>query len=295
MNNDTLAVQPTFAPVSATERINSVDVIRGFALLGILLMNILSWGLPLASEFNPSIAGGATGPNDNYYSDFGSFAEIAVNSVGHSAAMPVPGTMARYVSKSGGNAYHGSAYADFQSDAWEASNIDSSQIGRGLAGGPGLDVRQVNQLQRFRDAAADLGGYAKKNVAWWYGAYRETEVQQRYPWLLDTAAELTARIVTGKLTYKPTSRQTLVGYLQHQEFTNSSSFIVGATQPFQTSDALPRMTFPASVWKGEYNAALTDAVFLEARAGGYFSKAVNEFKSAAPRISDVGANTVAGM
>jgi uncharacterized protein len=63
MNNDTLAVQPSLAPVSATERINSVDVIRGFALLGILLMNILSWGLPLATEFNPSIAGGATGPN----------------------------------------------------------------------------------------------------------------------------------------------------------------------------------------------------------------------------------------
>ena len=104
----------------------------------------------------------------------------------------------------------------------------------------------------------------------------------------------TARIVTGKLTYKLSPRQTLVGYLQHQEFTNSSYFIVGATQPFQTSDALPRMTFPASVWKGEYNAALTDAVYLEARAGGYFSNAANEFKSAAPRISDVGANTVTG-
>jgi hypothetical protein len=172
--------------------------------------------------------------------------------------------------------------------------MPSVKIGRGLTGGPGLDVRQVNQLQRFRDATADLGGYVRKNVAWWYGAYRDTEIQQRYPWLLDTAAALTARIVTCKLTYKPSPRQTLVGYLQHQEFTNSSNFIVGATQPFQTSDALPRMTFPASVWKGEYNAALTDVVYLEARAGGYFSNAVNEFKSAAPRISDVGANTVKG-
>ena len=54
------------------------------------------------------------------------------------------------------------------------------------------------------------------------------------------------------------------------------------------------MTFPASVWKGEYNAALTDAVYLEVRAGGYFSKAANAFKNAAPRVSDVGANTVAG-
>lgn len=54
------------------------------------------------------------------------------------------------------------------------------------------------------------------------------------------------------------------------------------------------MTFPASVWKGEYNGALTDALYLEARVGGYFSKAENEFKSTAPRISDVGANTVRG-
>jgi hypothetical protein len=238
--------------------------------------------------------GGANGANDNYYSDFASFEEIAVNSVGHSAAMPVPGTLARYVSKSGGNAYHGSAYADFQTDAWEATNIDTGQIARGLVGGPGLDVRKVNQLQRFRDVTADLGGYVKKGVAWWYGAYRDTEVEQRYPWLLDTAARLTAGVATGKLTYKLSSQQTLVGYVQHQEFTHSNNFIVGATQPFQTSSALPRMTFPASVWKGEYNVALTDAVYLEARAGGYFSNAVNEFKSTAPRISDLGANIVSG-
>ena len=238
--------------------------------------------------------GGATGANDTYYSDFSSFAEIAVNSVGHPAAMPVPGTLTRYVSKSGGNEYHGAAYADFQTDAWEATNIDSDQIARGLAGGPGLDVRQLNQLQSFRDVTADLGGYLKKGVAWWYGAYRDTEVEQRYPWLLDTAAELTARIATGKFTYKLSSRQTLIGYVQHQEFTNSSSFIVGASQPFQTADALPRMTFPASVWKGEYNAALSNNVYVEARAGGYFSNATNAFKNTAPRISDVGANVVSG-
>ena len=168
--------------------------------------------------------GGANGPNDNYYSDFGSFAEIAVNSVGHSAAMPVPGTMARYVSKSGGNAYHGSAYADFQTDAWEATNIDSSQIARGLAGGPGLDVRRVNQLQRFRDATADVGGYVKKDVAWWYGAYRNTEVRAA----LSVAARHCGHAYRKNLepASSPTSRHRdirLVGYVQHQEFTNSSS------------------------------------------------------------------------
>ena len=83
--------------------------------------------------------GGANGANDNYFSDFSSFAEIAIKAVGHSAAMPVPGTMAQYVSKSGGNVYRGSVYADFQDGDWQATNIDNKQIGRGLAGGPGLD------------------------------------------------------------------------------------------------------------------------------------------------------------
>ena len=35
-----------FAPVTRQERINSLDVLRGFALMGILLMNITGFGLP---------------------------------------------------------------------------------------------------------------------------------------------------------------------------------------------------------------------------------------------------------
>jgi uncharacterized protein len=51
------------APVSASERLYGVDVLRGFALLGILLMNIASFGLPEAAYFNPRVAGGHTGAN----------------------------------------------------------------------------------------------------------------------------------------------------------------------------------------------------------------------------------------
>jgi uncharacterized protein len=55
------------APVVAQERIESMDVLRGAAVLGILLMNILSFGLPGRAYGDPSVAGGETGANWWYW------------------------------------------------------------------------------------------------------------------------------------------------------------------------------------------------------------------------------------
>jgi uncharacterized protein len=51
------------APVSTAERIPSVDVLRGFAVLGILWMNIITFALPYWAYENPTVYGGATGAN----------------------------------------------------------------------------------------------------------------------------------------------------------------------------------------------------------------------------------------
>jgi len=55
--------QVTLAPVRLEERISALDTVRGFALLGILVMNILAFGLPYAASWNPAAAGGSTGWN----------------------------------------------------------------------------------------------------------------------------------------------------------------------------------------------------------------------------------------
>ena len=52
---------PTPAPVAPDNRIEGLDVIRGFALLGILLLNILAFGLPFRAYFDPSVDGSVTG------------------------------------------------------------------------------------------------------------------------------------------------------------------------------------------------------------------------------------------
>jgi len=51
------------APVEQTERITALDSVRGFALLGILLMNIIAMGMFGGAYDDPVAAGGSTGAN----------------------------------------------------------------------------------------------------------------------------------------------------------------------------------------------------------------------------------------
>ena len=50
-------------PITRQERINSLDALRGFALLGILPANILIFGMYWAAGNDPTVTGGATGLN----------------------------------------------------------------------------------------------------------------------------------------------------------------------------------------------------------------------------------------
>ena len=61
--SDDAYTQLALTPVRPDERVSGLDTIRGFALLGILLMNIAGFGLPFAAYDNPVPAGGYTGKN----------------------------------------------------------------------------------------------------------------------------------------------------------------------------------------------------------------------------------------
>jgi uncharacterized protein len=66
----TLSQSEAVAPVTAQERSESLDVLRGAAVLGILLMNILSFGLALHGGWNPqetTLNGGNTRANLAYW------------------------------------------------------------------------------------------------------------------------------------------------------------------------------------------------------------------------------------
>ena len=51
------------APTDPTERIVALDALRGFALLGILVINMWLFGLPTIASFNPTLHGDLSGVN----------------------------------------------------------------------------------------------------------------------------------------------------------------------------------------------------------------------------------------
>jgi uncharacterized protein len=61
--SDDSLTQLALTPVRPDERVSGLDTIRGFGLLGILLMNIGGMGLPFAAYDDPVPAGGYTGKN----------------------------------------------------------------------------------------------------------------------------------------------------------------------------------------------------------------------------------------
>ncbi|WP_339725329.1 DUF418 domain-containing protein [uncultured Paraglaciecola sp.] len=58
-SSEIITPAPSLAPVAPNQRINALDILRGFALLGILLMNIEWFGRPISNlgGFNPDLTG----------------------------------------------------------------------------------------------------------------------------------------------------------------------------------------------------------------------------------------------
>ncbi|MYE84079.1 MAG: DUF418 domain-containing protein [Gammaproteobacteria bacterium] len=72
---------PRPGPVAPGERIEALDVLRGFALLGILLLNIIGFGLPFVSYLNPAADGATQGVNFGVYVTVDVFFEGALRAL----------------------------------------------------------------------------------------------------------------------------------------------------------------------------------------------------------------------
>ena len=249
----------------------------------------------LGTQDRPMVEGMLGSENTSllFYTDYGSFEEVSINTAGNSAEMPGNGVYSLFIAKSGGNRYSGSVYIDYYNDSFSAVNIDDDLIARGVTGSDTLRAEDTNRTKMYRDFNADLGGYIVKDKLWWYGSYRYSVNQVARPNFPVRPQDTQVVNRTGKVTYNLNSNNKLFGFINHNSKKQPDR--INADQIYLDGDSTWNQTgFPVGVWKVEYNSTLSPSVFFETRAGSYFYNWINEGKTDQLRYEDLVTRIVSG-
>ncbi len=209
----------------------------------------------------------------NLYNDFGSFEEVQISTAAHTAEMATPGVKTNVIAKSGGNIYKGTFYADYEKDDWASHNIDDEQIKKGITGNAFVPARDSNRLQDYRDVNGGVGGYIKKDKLWWFGSLRYNSSNILYANFPVEPQYTRIKSAATKWTYNLSRNNKLIGYYNFNgKFQPNRLGATAGANIFDSRDSTQDEDFPIGQWKGEYNAVLSDAAFLEARAGKYYKE-----------------------
>jgi hypothetical protein len=235
--------------------------------------------------------------------DYGAFDEVSVGAAAHGPGWPWPGVQMQFISKSGGNQYRGTLYADYLNQDWQAFNIDEDQIRRGAQGGQTLAPREANRLWTYRDIDADAGGYIRRDTIWWYSSARNEEVSIRQVNFPVKPVRTSLSNYSGKATYQWMQDNKLVAFVQtgrnHQPNRvvpfGPTGFSVGpATAINESEEATTDQLARGWVWKGEWNSVINDTLFFEIRVGQFGADLSQTPHGNAPRYEDVGNLLVTG-
>jgi hypothetical protein len=234
-----------------------------------------------------------------FYYDYGAIDEVAVNAGGNTAEMPWPGVWSNFIAKSGGNAYHGKVYADYQNKSIQARNIDDSFTALCPGGRCGnLQPSDLNRMESYHDVNADIGGYLKKDKLWWYFSTRDQKIQSLLPNFPVKPFETGLRNLTGKVTYALTQNNKLTGYAQggrKVQPNRMDTFRIGALTARHDSDASTwRQHYWGHTYKAGWDSVVTDKMFFEVR-GGQFRYIWPNFRyTEEPAFQDIGNQIVRG-
>ena len=233
-----------------------------------------------------------------FYYDYGSMEEVSVTTGANTPDMPWAGVMTQFIAKSGGNAYHGRIYADYENENIQSRNIDAAQIALGVKGGGNLGPTDLNRLHSYHDLNGDVGGYMKKDKLWWYGSLRDQDAQSLLPNFPVKPFETRLQNITGKATYSLNSNNKLVGFAQwgkKQQPNRLDTFLIGATAAVHNSaDSTWNQSYWAHTYKVGWDDVVSDKMFFEVHGGQFHYLWPNHRYTQAPAYEDISTNIVSG-
>jgi Carboxypeptidase regulatory-like domain/TonB dependent receptor len=234
-----------------------------------------------------------------WYYDYGAVEEVSVGTGTHSAEMPTPGILSQFISKSGGNEYHGRLYADYQNESIQAKNIDDTFVRLCPGSNCGnLVPSDLNRLTGYHDLNADIGGYIAKDKLWWYFSIRDQNIKSRLPNFPVKPFETGLRNLSGKGTYSLNTNNKFIGYAgggRKSQPNRMDTFVIGAlTAQHSSEDSTWQQLYWGHTYKGEWNSVLSDSTFVEVRGGQFKYVWPNYRYTEAPSYQDTGNNIVSG-
>ena len=239
----------------------------------------------------PTIEGIAiTGYNPfGFTLDYGSFDQVAVTLGAHGPEWPWPGTVLNIVTKSGGDRLSGSVYADYEHRQWQAFNIDADQIARGAPFSTAVRAEESNRLWSYRDLNADVGGPLRKERVWGYFSVRNQETSTRVVSFPVKPVLTRVTNLGGKGTVQSSANSRVVVFGQttrnHQP-TRLEGFIRPGATVNLFEDSTSNQIAKGAVWKGEWNAVVTDKIYVEARGGQFLVGRHERPNGTSPRRED---------
>jgi len=225
-----------------------------------------------------------------FYYDYGSFEEVNVQTAAQGAEMATPGVMQVFISKSGGNAFHGDFYTDYENRNLQARNVTTEQQARGVR--PDGNIVWVN-----RDFNLGGGGPIQRDKVWVYSSFRNQHIEFMYPTLPDRPFLTAITDYTLKLTYMLPANNKVIAYgmygLKKQPYRHDSAFL-GNTAFQESEKSTWDQWNPGWVWKIEWNKTFGGNLFAEARVGHWFDDWNQKARTTDPRKEDLATNQVFG-
>jgi hypothetical protein len=224
-----------------------------------------------------------------FYQDYYSQNEIAVSGAGQDVTMNTPGAAVISTIKSGGNQFSGLVNQTYEGKSFVGDNTNSNITSRGGSAAPNL---------LFWENHEDLGGPIKRDKLWFFVAYDHFHIDKAISGVDPSIATDLGffNTFTTKETWKPSSKDTVIGYYQWDK---KHKPLRGLSALRQKSSTLAQVS-PSWMYNGKWQRVWTNRLFTELNVGefGYLfpEKPSVDFKTNPPTTDLVtGRDTGAGF